>query len=288
MFELGKSLDAVPFVEEMFRQDPNNINLQVRLGILYSESAQYDEAKSLFKEILQKAPGSDKILYYLGALYQETGDFLEAVDFYSKIKPESELYFDSNVQIGRILKSDAMVTKTYRNGVSEIQKLVEMIPEDFERKSELELDLRVIQASLYEENNEFQKGLALITRFHDVEEMEVDHKYFVANLYERSNQYEKAIDLMTTVLEKNPNNPHALNFIGYVMLENGGKLEVAFEYIDKAIKILPKDAYIRDSLGWYYYKKGDLKKALKELKKAWNDEKKDVVITKHPPSFIRN
>ena len=56
MFELGKSLDAVPFVEEMFRQDPNNINLQVRLGILYSESAQYDEAKDLFKEILQKAP----------------------------------------------------------------------------------------------------------------------------------------------------------------------------------------------------------------------------------------
>ena len=111
-----------------------------------------------------------------------------------------------------------------------------MIPEDFERKKELELDLRVIQASLYEENNEFQKGLAPSTQFHDVEEMELDHKYFVANLYERSNQYEKAIDLMTTVLEKNPNNPHALNFIGYVMLENGGKLEVAFEYIDKASK----------------------------------------------------
>ena len=49
----------------------------------------------------------------------------------------------------------------------------------------------------------------------------------------------------------------------------------------RPVKILPKDAYIRDSLGWYYYKKGDLKKALKELKKAWNDEKKDVVITKH-------
>ena len=72
-------MQQVPFVEEMFRQDPNNINLQVRLGILYSESAQYDEAKSLFKEILQKAPGSDKILYYLGALYQETSDFLEAL-----------------------------------------------------------------------------------------------------------------------------------------------------------------------------------------------------------------
>ena len=98
--------------------------------------------KTCLKKFFKRHLSSDKILYYLGALYQETSDFLEAVDFYSKIKPESELYFDSNVQIGRILKSDAMVTKTYRNGVSEIQKLVEMIPEDFERKKELELDLK--------------------------------------------------------------------------------------------------------------------------------------------------
>ena len=155
-----------------------------------------------------------------------------------------------------------------------------------ERK-ELFLDLRIIQASLYEENHEFEK-VKSVTSHHNTEEMEVDQKYFVANLYERSNQYEKAIDLMTTVLASNPNNPHALNFIGYVMLENGGELDVAFEYINKAVKILPKDAYIRDSLGWYYYKKGDLKKALKELKKAWNDEKKDVVITKHLPLFIKS
>ena len=59
---------------------------------------------------------------------------MRAIDYYSKIKPESELYYDSNVQIGRILKSDALVTKTYLNGVKEVQKLVEMIPADFERK----------------------------------------------------------------------------------------------------------------------------------------------------------
>ena len=50
MFELGKSLDAVPFVEEMFRQDPNNLNLQVRLGILYSESGNIMRQKNFLKK----------------------------------------------------------------------------------------------------------------------------------------------------------------------------------------------------------------------------------------------
>ena len=48
-----------------------------------------------------------------------------------------------------------------------------------------------------------------------------------------------------------------------------------------AIKLRPEDGYIRDSLGWYYFKVGDYNKALKEIKKAWEKEKTDVTITLH-------
>lgn len=43
----------------------------------------------------------------------------------------------------------------------------------------------------------------------------------------------------------------------------------------------PDDGYIRDSLGWYHYKMGNFDQALREVKKAWELVKTDVVITKH-------
>lgn len=83
------------------------------------------------------------------------------------------------------------------------------------------------------------------------------------------------------MLDSNPENADALNFIGYSMLERGGDLEAAYGYIRKAIELKPNDSTIRDSLGWYYYKKGQFEKAYKEIKTAWKDLKDDLVVTKH-------
>ena len=58
--------------------------------------------------------------------------------------------------------------------------------------------------------------------------------------------------------------------------------------LKKQSELEPNDAYIRDSLGWYFYKKGDFKRAFKEVKKAWHGEKTDVVITKHLAIIYQN
>lgn len=58
-------------------------------------------------------------------------------------------------------------------------------------------------------------------------------------------------------------------------------MDVAFEYISKAVKLRPEDGYIRDSLAWYYFQTGKFKEALAEAKKAFELVKSDVIITKH-------
>jgi tetratricopeptide (TPR) repeat protein len=87
--------------------------------------------------------------------------------------------------------------------------------------------------------------------------------------------------LVTKILEKDPNNPHALNFLGYSFLEKKENMEKAFEYISKAVKLKPDDGYIRDSLAWYYFTVGKYQDALKEAKKAFELVKSDVIISKH-------
>ena len=58
-------------------------------------------------------------------------------------------------------------------------------------------------------------------------------------------------------------------------------MDKAFEYIQTALKISPDDGYIRDSLGWYYFKKGEMKKALQELETAFKKVPDDIEILKH-------
>jgi tetratricopeptide (TPR) repeat protein len=93
--------------------------------------------------------------------------------------------------------------------------------------------------------------------------------------------FSKARGIVNKILVKNPENAHALNFLGYSMLENNDDLEKAYALIKKAVKLKPNDGYIRDSLGWFYYKTGQIEKALVEVKKAFSLVNSDVVITKH-------
>jgi Tfp pilus assembly protein PilF len=84
-----------------------------------------------------------------------------------------------------------------------------------------------------------------------------------------------------TILEKEPKNAHAWNFLGYSLLVRGEQMDKAFEYIQTALKINPDDGYIRDSLGWYYFKQGNVKKALLELQLAFKKVPNDIEILKH-------
>ena len=43
----------------------------------------------------------------------------------------------------------------------------------------------------------------------------------------------------------------------------------------------PDDGFVRDSLGWVHYKRGEFKKAVKELAKACDMQPEDPTINEH-------
>jgi Flp pilus assembly protein TadD len=83
------------------------------------------------------------------------------------------------------------------------------------------------------------------------------------------------------LVEKDPKNAHAWNFLGYSLLERGEDMDKAYSYIKKAVDLSPKDGYILDSLGWYYYKTGNTKKALSKLLAAHKIVPDETSILKH-------
>lgn len=88
----------------------------------------------------------------------------------------------------------------------------------------------------------------------------------VGRLDDAALKWEKAIALSS------PEDPKAaaniMNSLAYMWVEQGKNLAKAEELLAKANELSPDTPAYIDSLGWMYFKKGDFKRALTELKRA--------------------
>lgn len=267
--------DIIEYAERLSSLDSDDLNLKVRLGILYTDKKRYDDAKGIFKEVLVAVPESDKVLYYLGSLSLQTDDLEVAIDYFNKIPEESTLFHDSHMQMAQILSAMAL------DKDSDVPRFEKFVSEKSKKYQTLEVELKVLLASFHEEKKDFNKAINLVETIRGKKAYTENHDYYLASLYEKVKNFERSKEVIQDLLAKNPNNAHALNFLGYSLLEQNKDLDQAYSYIKKAVALKPEDGFIRDSLGWYYYKTGDLNKALVHIKKAWEAVKTDVVITKH-------
>jgi Flp pilus assembly protein TadD len=273
---------VIPYAEKLSDFEQDNLNLKVKLGILYTDAKFYSKAISTFKDLLNHAPKNDKILYYLGAIYQEIEEFENAIDFFSQVPPESGLYQDSSIQVAQMLSTVAQgefyinneVGRNHKRFLGYIDSKIKTIPK-------LGVEFSVIKAGYLENVGYVDESIDSLEDISSEEGFTENHKYYLASLYEKQGNFNKSTSLVFEIIEKEPKNAHAWNFLGYSLLERGTELEKAYEYISKAVELKPEDGYIRDSLGWYYYKTGNVDKALKELKTAMKKEPMDVSIQKH-------
>ena len=160
-------------------------------------------------------------------------------------------------------------------------KFLSLVNKKLEENKELRVEFSVVKAGFYEGTNQFKKAMETLMVVQVEKNFSTQHKYYLANLYEKEKKIDESNNLIMGIVEKEPKNAHAWNFLGYTMLVRGDDLEKAYKYIQTALKISPDDGYIRDSLGWYYFKKGDLKKALSELQFAHSKVPDDIEILKH-------
>lgn len=70
------------------------------------------------------------------------------------------------------------------------------------------------------------------------------------------------------ILTVSPNDPHALNNLGYLYAEYGIHRDLAQKLCQRAVDQVPGNAGFRDSLGWAAFKNGNFQKAVTELKKS--------------------
>lgn len=275
LFAMQKYQEVVPYAEALSDFDPENLNLKVKLGILYTDIKSYDKAISTFKVLLKNSPENDKLLYYLGAIYQETEKFENSIEYFTLISPDSGLYQDSSVQVAQML---SQLASSDQGKVNEFVNFIERKAQEF---PSLAVEFKVIEANHFQAKRQYTFAIESLKSVEKSNEFKENHKFYMASLYESTKEFEKAYEVMDSILKVNPNNAHALNFLGYSYVERGIKLNEAKVFLTKASELRPQDGYIKDSLGWYYYKVGDTQKALEIITSASMLVSNDASIQKH-------
>jgi tetratricopeptide (TPR) repeat protein len=80
--------------------------------------------------------------------------------------------------------------------------------------------------------------------------------------------WDESLNKLERALKLEPENPNALNSMGFVLAESGTRLGQALLYCQRAVKLNPKNPAYWDSLGWVYYKLGRIKDSADILRKA--------------------
>ena len=73
---------------------------------------------------------------------------------------------------------------------------------------------------------------------------------------------------LRAILVIDPKHAQTLNALGYTLTDRTDRHDEALILINQALAISPNDPFYLDSLGWVYYRLGDLDKALYYLKQA--------------------
>ncbi len=249
---------------------PEAHNVDITISRILLSQEKYEEAIMILEDVLKTNPELTVVRYLLGLAYYRSEQNNRAEAALKLIPTESNLYEDSIFLRVKILSEKD-------DHKSAIMLLQEQVADSATRKS----SFYVLLASLYRENDEVELGRETYEQAMRLYPDDVDLIYNYGIFLERIGEQDKAMERMQAVLALDPDNGPALNFVGYTWADNGINLKKALEYIKRAVELMPDDGYVRDSLGWVYYRTGDVDQAIIELEKAYKMVGTDPVIKEH-------
>lgn len=261
-----KALKQYQIVSEA---DPENLNARVKMALILIEQKNFRTAISTLREILTIAPESDRIRFYLGAVYEELKEYPDAIEQFQQI-PTASSFFE-----------EAIVHAAYLHKVQgDIPKAIELLEQGIQKRKDIS-QFFALYAAFLDEIKEHKRAATLLTQavveFPSNEQLH----FFLGSIHDKLGDRQSTISSMRKVISLNENHAQALNYLAYTLAEMDKDLSEAESLARRAVKLKTDDAYIRDTLGWVYYKQGKFNEAVKELEEAHRMKSSESVIAEH-------
>lgn len=250
----------------------NRALLLERLGLMYRGAEQYNDAVATFRQIadLDSSLGARAEAQIIDT-YRIAKEFQKAVE---EADAASKKYPDDKVLLSVRASVLAEVGRA-DDAAAELKKLL-----DGKNDRETYISL----AQVYEKAKnyaEMAKAIDAADKLSDSKEEKESIVFMRGAMYEKMKKYDAAETEFRKVLELNPKNASALNYLGYMLADRNMRVSDALDFIKQALELDPDNGAYLDSLGWAYYRAGDLPKAEEYLRRAIDRFSKDPTVHDH-------
>jgi tetratricopeptide (TPR) repeat protein len=246
---------------EILARSPESTAVALRLlGLLEFQQGHFETASAKFRQLLNTGKFSDDAFYYLALIADRNGD------------PERALRFFSQVQNGENVVPALLraATLLHKHGApSAADELLDRLQEDEPQRAP---EILTARARMYVQSSEYPKAFAVLEHGELEYPDSVELRYATASVYEEQGLVSAALKELTLVVKARPNDPAALNALGFTLADHTKDLARARKLIERAHAAAPKNPAILDSLGWVYYRQGRAAEALPYLKTAYADD----------------
>ena len=209
------------------------------------------------------------VRYYLGATYEEKGDFVKAAAEFEMLPRSDENFVDAKIRLSFIYEQQ----KSFDEAISAMNEAIEA---DYNDPSLFRLLI-----GLNKEAGRLTRAMEIAAEAVEIFPEDVDLRFTLGALCDELNGGLDCLTHMYKAVEMDPSHASALNYIGYTYVENGIKLNEAEILITRALEVSPGSGHILDSLGWLYYIKGDMERAIAELERAFDKLPNDATVAEH-------
>jgi tetratricopeptide (TPR) repeat protein len=313
----GKQEQAESLIKSRITSNPKDVDLGLALVQIYEEGDKFTEALKQLDE-LQKIITADgnleererktnlALIYsHMGYATQQMKDYERSIQFYQKartfVEPEDTGKIDFYIALnyrGQKKWDDAikLLNNVIKDNPNDTDSL-ELLSVIYEDKGDVSSSDKIIDQLIRTYPNSIQYPLMKAERLQQREKYQESVAYLKEILprfpsddralfllgaaSERLKKYDDAENYFKRVTEMNPQNADAFNYLGYMLIDRGTRVQEGLDYVKRALELDQNNGAYLDSLGWGYFKMNQLDLAEDNLRQAVEKLSDNAVVHDH-------
>ena len=260
--------EAVSLFEELRRGGgPAAADAASSLASIAVDEKRYDDASRLLEDAARDPQQADGLRWQQGRIAEARGNKIGAARLYQGIQSGPRA-LAGQLRAHRLLREQGA------------PEMAEMLIDDYLAAVPADtVDVTSGVAAILVEEGKGNDAIALIDRALKV--MPDDGLRLARGfLLERLDRVPEAVGDMRKVVARRPNDPMALNALGYTLVDRTKSVQEGRQLIERAIAEKPDSYAIQDSMGWALVQTGQLEDGRGWLQHAW-DRSEDPEVAAH-------
>ena len=261
--------DARAIFETLWTANPEAREFEFGVAALSFQMKDWPRAEELFQDLKKAKYGENGVVeLYLAQVAEEQKHYDEAIARYKAV-PEGARAWMAQLRIGAVMarKGDVAGARAYFEGLPAVT-------------IEQRVEVSQAEAQMLRDANDNAGAYAVLAKALVAHPDSPELLYDAAMVAEKLDRLDDSEAKLGRLVELTPDDPHALNALGYTLVDRSKRVDEGYALIERALKLAPDDAFILDSMGWALYRMGRLDDSVSYLQRAL-DGRPDPEIAAH-------